>query len=157
MLNKGAGVCRLEQENAITSCKQGLSSLQLLVRHSLGRAEQDSASLHALGMHMVLGLQANTTDNSITAQGSTKHLCGQALARCSDRKKAMTLSQAFPVSTEPLNTVAHSLLASFLPQQLRQQEAAAAEAEEKEEMEIADGKQLASKRGSGAAKGRTRA
>lgn len=84
---------------------------------------------------------------------------GQTLAHCLDRKKAVTvtLSQAFPASTEPLNTVTHSLLASFFPQQLRQQEAAAAEAEEKEEMEIAEGKQLASKRGSGAAKGRTRA
>jgi len=110
-------------------------------------------------MHMVLGLQANTADNRITAQGCTKHLWCQTLAHCLDRKKAVTvtLSQAFPASTEPLNTVTHSLLASFFPQQLRQQEAAAAEAEEKEEMEIAEGKQLASKRGSGAAKGRTRA
>lgn len=109
--------------------------------------------------HMVLGLQANTVITGSLLKAAPSTFGGQTLARCLDRKKAVTvtLSQAFPASTEPLNTVTHSLLASFFPQQLRQQEAAAAEAEEKEEMEIAEGKQLASKRGSGAAKGRTRA
>lgn len=46
-------------------------------------------------------------------------------------------------------------MASFLPQQLRQQEAAAAEAEEKEEMEIGEGK-AGSERGIMAGKGGTR-
>lgn len=50
----------------------------------------------------------------------------------------------------------HSLFASFLPQQLRQQEAAAAEAEEKEEMEIMEGEHAARRRGSVAGKGGAR-
>ena len=55
-----------------------------------------------------------------------------------------------------LDTSTHSLLASFLPQQLRQQEAAAAEADEKEEMELAEGKQAANEGGSMAGRGRTK-
>lgn len=55
-----------------------------------------------------------------------------------------------------LGTSTHSLFASFLPQQLRQQEAAAAEAEEKEEMEIMEGEHVADRRASVAGEGGTR-
>lgn len=68
-----------------------------------------------------------------------------------------TCDPEIAVSSDPraLSTSTHSLFASFLPQQLRQQEAAAAETEEKEEMEIAEGKWVTNKTGRVAGKGRT--